>query len=415
MDSGKCRISGEPLEPCIDLGDQYVTDFVDRGAITAGEVAPLRVGIGPTSGLAQMFDSFPPSKMYKSYWYRSGTNEFMRQELRSIVESAMAFVRLKKGDTVLDIASNDGTMLSFYPEIANRVGIDPSNVAAESELYGGKITLVNDFFSAGAYRNACPAKAKIVTVIAMFYDLEDPVGFLRGVREIIDDRGLLVIQISYTPLMLEQNEFGNICHEHIFYYTLDPLKTMLEATGFELVDAQMNPTNGGSIRVYATPKGSIEDLACPLNWLSIGRARIIGILEYEKREGLRSPEPYRRFMRRIEELKRQTLEWLRLQADRGKKVIGYGASTKGNVLLQYYGITPELLPHIAEANMKKWGLCTVGTGIPIISETEMRKMKPDYLFVLPWFFISYFMEREKNLLAGGTRFVMPLPQLRVIE
>lgn len=415
MADGKCRITGDPLELCIDLGNQFVTDFVEPGKEKLAPKGSLRLGIGPKSGVVQLFESFPPENMYRRYWYRSGINDSMRTELRAIVESAMSFVRLRPGDTVLDIASNDGTLLSYYPHDVNRIGIDPSNVAADSELYGGKITLVNDFFSEAAYRSVRQDKAKVVSVIAMFYDLEDPLGFLRQVRNVIDDRGVLIIQLSYTPLMLEQNEFGNICHEHVCYYTLGNLKPLLEKAGFEIFDAKLNDTNGGSIRVYATPKGSTEHLSCPLNWLSIGRARVQGALEFERQEKLDTPAPYVRFMQRVERLKSETIAWLQQQVECGKKVVGYGASTKGNVLLQYYGITPELLPCIAEANMKKWGLCTVGTGIPIISEKEMRKMKPDYLLVFPWFFTSYFMERERALLETGTQLVMPQPELRIVQ
>lgn len=215
--------------------------------------------------------------------------------------------------------------------------------------------------------------------------------------------------------MLNQNEFGFISHEHVCYYTLENLKSLLEETDFEVFDALTNPTNGGSIRVYATPKGSADSLSCPLNWLSIGSARVIGTLEYKKKEGLEGPEPYHHFMRNIEKLKQETVEWLRRQAESGKMVVGYGASTKGNVLLQYYDITTDLISCIAERSENKWGLCTIGTGIPIISEEEMRAMKPDYLFAFPWFFIKSFVERGKELLAGGTRFVMPQPQLRVID
>lgn len=414
MANGKCRIAGDDLIECLDLGVQYVTDFVKPGAEKSGETGSLKLGISPQSGVVQLFESFPPEKMYRRYWYKSGVNDSMRQELQDVVESAMSYVKLKQGDTVLDIASNDGTMLSFYPEMLNRVGVDPSNVAAESELYGGKITLVNDFFSTSTYHTVTDAKAKIITIIAMFYDIEDPLDFLKQIREIIDDQGVLIIQLSYTPLMLDQLEFGNICHEHVCYYTLDVLKSLLEKTGFEIFDVSINATNGGSIRVYATPQGSVDDLTCPLHWLSIGRARLIGTLEYEKREQLRTAEPYIRFMQDIENLKQETLQWLQKQAECGKTVIGYGASTKGNVLLQYYGITTDLIPCIAEANHNKWGLCTIGTGIPIISEKEMRAMKPDYLFVFPWFFIKYFMEREKNILADGTHFVIPQPRLRVL-
>lgn len=411
----KCRITGDPLEECIDLGEQYVSDFVEPGKEKTGEIGSLRVGIGAESGLVQLYESFPPEKMYKNYWYYSGINGAMCEELQSIVESAMSFVRLEPGDSVLDIASNDGTMLDFYPATLNRIGVDPSNVAAESDLYGDEITLINSFFSAKAYQAVSAAKAKIITVIAMFYDLEDPLEFLCQVREIIDDRGVLILQISYTPLMLEQNEFGNICHEHVCYYTLSIVKSLLERADFEVFDVLLNPTNGGSIRVYATPKRSTELLACRLSRLNIGRARLIGTLEYEKKEGFCSVQPYHQFAQRVEALKEETVTWLQRQVEAGKKVVGYGASTKGNVLLQYYGITTDLIPYIAEANEKKWGLCTIGTGIPIISEAEMREMKPDYLFVLPWFFISYFIEREKELLSSGTRFVMPQPQLQIIN
>ena len=254
MANGKCRITGDPLVECINFGMQYVTDFVKPGEEKNGAIGSLKMGIGPTSNLPQLFESFPPEKLFRRYWYRSGVNESMRKELRDIVESAMSFIHLKPGDTVLDLASNDGTMLSYYPESLNRIGIDPSNVAAESELYGGKITLINDFFSSKVFRSATDAKAKIITIIAMFYDIEDPLNFLRQIREIIDDQGILIIQLSYTPFMLDQNEFGNICHEHVCYYTLDNLKFLLEKTGFEIFDVLTNPTNGGSIRVYITPK-----------------------------------------------------------------------------------------------------------------------------------------------------------------
>lgn len=411
----KCRITGSPLVECIDLGKQYVSNFVEPGQEKTGSIESLRVGIGTDSGLVQRFDTFPPEEMYRKYWYHSRINSSMRAELKSIVDSAMSFVKLKPGDTVLDIASNDGIMLTYYPDDVNRIGIDPADVAAESDLYRDNILLVNDFFSEKAYRDITDAKAKIVSVIAMFYDLEDPATFLKQVRNIIDDDGVLIIQISYIMLMLEQNEFGDMCHEHVAYYTLKIIKALLEDNGFEVFDVVMNPTNGGSLRVYATPQGSIKNLACPLHWLSIGRARYLGMLEYEKQKNLDSPEPYFEFAKRIETLKKQTLDWLQEQKEKGKLVVGYGASTKANVLLQYYGIGTDLLPCIADANPKKWGLCTIGTGIPIISEEEMRRMKPDYLLALPWFFMNSFLEREKDLLDQGTRFVTPQPKLQVIN
>jgi hypothetical protein len=413
--NGLCRIDGDPLLECIDLGDQYISDFVSKDDIFAGEVSPLKVGIGKTSGLVQLYDSFPPEKMYKRYWYRSGINESMRRELSAVVESASSFVDLKPGDTVLDIASNDGTLLSNYDDSLNRVGIDPSNIAGESPMYESLgMDLVNDFFSAEAFENVTSSKAKIVTVIAMFYDLEDPYGFLRDVRKVIAEDGVFILQIAYTPLSLDQNEFGNFTHEHLCYYDFQNLNVILEGSGFEVFDVELNVANGGSMRVYATVAGGVERLSCPLNLISIGETRKQSIVQYERNLKLQTVQPYLDFVDRIESLKSQTVRWLEKCAENGKSVIGYGASTKGNVLLQYYGITPDLLPFIAERSEQKWGLYTAGSGIPIISEDDMRAMKPDYLFTLPWFFISSFIEREAELLAGGTRFVMPQPELKIV-
>jgi hypothetical protein len=416
VSDGHCRISNDPMIECIDLGDQYVSDFVGADEITSGYKSRLKFGYGPTSRLLQLFGSVPPEDLYRRYWYRSGINEAMRNELKSIVDSARTFVRLKPGDTVLDIASNDGTLLAAYPEDLNRVGIDPSNVARESEFYeASSVSLVNDFFSAEAFRTVSAAQAKIITVIAMFYDLNEPLAFLEDVRKVIAEDGVFVLQLAYTPLSLDQNEFGNFAHEHVCYYTLGVLADLLEKSDFEIFDTQLNDANGGSIRVYAAPKGAVRKLACPLNMLSIGETRTVSLLEYEKVKEVDSRETYDRFVKRIDRLKNQTISWLQKQSADGKRVIGYGASTKGNVLLQYYGITPDLLPYIAERSEEKVGLYTIGTGIPIISEDEMRKRKPDYLFALPWFFINSFLDREKELLAGGTRFVVPQPELRVIE
>jgi hypothetical protein len=413
--NGFCRIEGDPLLECIDLGDQYISDFVSKEEIYSGAVSPLRVGIGQTSGLVQLYDSFAPEKMFRRYWYRSGINESMRRELKSVAESASSFLNLKPGDTVLDIASNDGTLLSNYESSLNRIGIDPSNVAGESPVYESQgIDLVNDFFSAAAYKSVTNAKAKIVTAVAMFYALEDPVGFLNDVRKIIDDAGVLILQLAYTPLSLEQNEFGNFTHEHLCYYDFRTMNAILEQTGFEVFDVELNAVNGGSIRVYATVKGGIDRLPSPLNLISIGKTRKEAIVQYEKSLGLQGVQPYQDFMGRVEKLKFDTVNWLQQRAENGETVIGYGASTKGNVLLQYYGITSDLLPYIAERSEEKWGLYTAGSGIPIISEDEMRAMKPDYLFALPWFFISSFVERETDLLAGGTRFVMPQPELKIV-
>ena len=413
MSNGKCRISGQELVEVLDLGDQYISDFVKKGYENKVDKSPLKLGICKESKLLQLFDTYSQKKIYEKYWYKSGVNEKMIEELNSIVNSTERYLRLKKGDIAVDIASNDGTLLNFYSKDIDCLGFDPSDVAKNSKNYNQNKILINDFFSAKLYENIFKKKAKIVTAISMFYDLEEPKKFLSDVRNILDDDGIFVIQLGYMPLMMELNEFGYISHEHLCYYTFKNLVDLLNNTGFKIFDIDLNECNGGSLRLYACHKDGIQKLKCPMNLFNIGNTKIEGLLLNEKKSNYEDPKTFIEFKNRIEKLKSDTIEWLHRQKKDGKKVIGYGASTKGNVLLQYYNINEDLIPFIAERSPEKFGLCTPGTGIPIISENEMRKMRPDYLFALPWFFIRTFVEREQELISNGTRFVIPQPELRI--
>ncbi len=408
--NGLCRLNGDPLIEVIDLGELYVSDFVEDPA--QGTRCPLKLGIGPTSGLVQLFDTFPQEEIYRHYWYRSGINEAMRNELADIVRSAKRFVRLQAGDVVLDIGSNDGTLLSFWDKELFRIGIDPSrNLAEHSRHHASEIVV--DFFSRDAFAGVTSKRAKVITSIAMFYDLEDPHSFVEDVRNCLDEHGVWIAQLSYTPLMLEQNAFDNILAEHLEYYTLTVVKNLLAEHGLRIVDVELNDTNSGSFRLYITHDGN-RSLNLPVFTEMIGEYRVQSLLTHEAALDLSSPAPWLAFMDRVRTNRDATVDLLRKLADEGKKVVGYGASTKGNTTLQYYGITPEILPCIAERSQEKVGKRTVGTGIPIISEEEMRAMRPDYLFVLPWHFIKAFEERESELLAAGTKLIVPLPSLTVI-
>lgn len=430
-----CRIGGDELVSVIDLGDQFVSNFVDRNDVCGGDRSPLVLGLSPKTGFLQLLDSYPPDKMYAKYWYQSSINEQMRDELHAVVTSCLKWRSVSPGDLVLDIASNDGIMLTFYPDNLTRIGIDPCDVAEYSPFYSrplidytdeiaatplspDKPTLINTYFSENALRRATPKNAKIVTICAMFYDLEDPRGFLDQVNNIMAVDGLLAIQMSYMPLMLQQNAFDNIGHEHLGYYSFSTLFDLLVDTGFDPVDVELNAVNGGSFIVYAAKMGSTDDftgnlLSQPQHALDLGQMRIHALTEYESSLDLQNPKTYTDFMTRIEALREETLNFLIDAKAEGKRVVGYGASTKGNTLLQYYGITPDLMESIAERSEPKFGKFTVGTGIPIISEEEMRQNPPDYLFVFPWTFINTMMRRESALIARGTRFVVPLPKLRI--
>jgi hypothetical protein len=398
------------LTPVMSLGTQYVSDFVAKEDIYKGEQFPLLVGVDGWN-LGQLFHAYPPEKMYRKYWYHSGTNDSMRAELANIVESTKKFTHVNPGDVVLDIASNDGTLLTNWPDNVTRIGIDPSDVAKNSPIYQGDIVLVNDFFSKNVYNQATNKKAKVITLIAMFYDLPNPIEVCQEIYGCLDEHGIFVVQMSYTPLMLKQNAFDNIGHEHLAYYSLESLRYVFDKANLEIVDVELNDTNGGSFRVFAKKKGALLDAHRFV--LDIGHTRFESILWHERESKSASRTAWEEFRERVEIQKSKLVGFLQRTKERGETVLGYGASTKANTLLQYYGIGPELLPCIAEKNERKWGLYTVGTGIPIISEAEMRAMEPDYLLVLPWHFINGFLHREKELRESGTKFIVPLPEFHI--
>ena len=411
--NSKCRLTGDDLMPVIDLGSLCVSNFVEDPR--AGVPFPLKLGLGPRSGLLQLYDSYPPEALYQNeYWYLSGINESMQQALDDIVKSSQRFITVGVGDIVLDIGCNDGTLLSFWPEEVYRVGIDPAANLRPLALPHCDAH-VAAFFSRSAYESAVPAgcRAKVITSIAMFYDVEDPHDWVEELRACLDPAGIWIIQMSYTPLMLQQNAFDNICHEHITYYTLTVMERLLSGHDLQIVDAELNDVNGGSFRLYVSHKGA--ELGCPTFEREIGNYRVTSLLEYERQQGLDTPGIYKEFVERVWRLRGATRSFLESTQACSKRVIGYGASTKGNTLLQFYGITPEWMGAIADRSPAKLGKYCVGSGIPVISEEEMRRLQPDYLFVLPWHFAPIFVQREQPLIAAGTQLVVPLPELRVFD
>lgn len=421
----KCRIDGSELIPIMDFGNIYFSDFVDDA--TDGFKSPLKIGMCEKCGLIQLFDAPDPEKMYRKYWYRSGINESMILALEDIQRQLWQYVNLEEDDIILDIGANDGTFLGKYNYVKflgqteggilisnkyTRIGIDPAQNL--KEYYKDKCEYyIEDFFTAENYWSVAKKKAKIIASIAMFYDLPDPDKFIQDVKECLDKEGIWVIQMSYTPLMLEQNAFDNICHEHIEYYTLTVLNNLLEKNGFKIIDIELNNVNSGSIRAYV-----MYDNEWPKKFTEhdkiIGKFRVQSLLEYEKKLQLDTAAPYLRFVAHVNDQRDNTMALLQDLKQQKKLVIGYGASTKGNTLLQYYGITRDLIPYIAERTKEKWGKFTIGTGIKIISEEEMRFRKPEYLFIFPWHFVNQFQEREKDLIKNGTKFIVPLPTLKIV-
>jgi hypothetical protein len=399
------------------LGELYVSDFIDKEDEHYQPKVEMKMMLDADTSCVRLEKCAPLDKMYGKYWYRSGINQSMRNELKRIVDSILEIKKLKENDIWVDIACNDGTMFEYIPKNIIKIGIDPADDSYKVESEKKSDLVIQDFFTSKTYKKSKfgSQKAKVITSIAMFYDLEEPEKFMQDIHEVLDDDGLWVLQLSYTPLMIEQMAFDNICHEHIYYYSLFNLKKMLEKNGFKVVDCQLNDTNGGSFRVYVMKSSSDDKNFASQPHRDVCQFRINSLLEYEKRLNLDSIVTWKQFFDRIEKLKEQTVSFIKSEKSKGKKIWGYGASTKGNTLLQYFGLDNTLIDGIAERSVYKWGLKTIGTNIPIYSEEEMRKNKPDYLLVLPWHFIQEFKEREKDFLMGGGKFIVPCPKFEIIE
>jgi C-methyltransferase C-terminal domain/Putative zinc binding domain/Methyltransferase domain len=403
-----CRVGGSGhLVAVLNLGHQALTGVFPSNAGESVTVGPLELAWCPDSGLLQLKHTYNSAEMYgDNYGYRSGLNQSMVTHLADKVAYLERLVSLKAGDVVIDVGSNDATTLKAYQTKGlKRIGIDPTGKKF-AEYYPADISLVPDFFSADAYRSIEKQPARIVTSIAMFYDLDSPISFAQQVESILADDGIWHFEQSYMPSMLRMNSYDTICHEHLEYYSLGVVKTILEKSGMRLVDVAMNSVNGGSFAVTATKASnkSIKSNDAVVNWL----------LDQEDRMGLNTPRPYRDFEERVFRHRDDLTRLIRaLNAD-GKKVLGYGASTKGNVVLQFCGLTAEDIPAIAEVNPEKFGKVTPGTHIPIISEADAKAMKPDYFLVLPWHFKDGILRREKEYLASGGKFIFPFPEIEIV-
>jgi NDP-4-keto-2,6-dideoxyhexose 3-C-methyltransferase len=414
MKIDECRICGNrALLPVLDLGRQAVTSVFPKTRDEDVPAVPLELvkcSSPDGCGLVQLRHTTDFSLMYGDhYGYRSGLGEFMIRHLQGKAACLVELTGVGRGDLVVDIGSNDSTLLRGYSsapgERPDLVGIDPTGGKFRA-FYPEHAQLITEFFSRQAFVDRFgDRRAKIVTSIAMFYDLPDPLQFMQDVHDILAADGVWMMEQSYMPAMLEATAYDVVCHEHLEYYALEQIEWMARRVGLKVVRAELNEVYGGSLCAVLAR----QDSPVPVDEEGIARIRA-----REAAQGLDTMAPYEAFSGRVRRYREQLVEFLDTSRKEGKLTLGYGASTKGNVILQYCGLTEDDLPCIGEVNEEKHGAFTPGTKIPVVSQEEARSRRPDQLLVLPWIYRDGFVERERAYTAGGGKLVFPLPVLDIV-
>lgn len=413
-----CRsCNSSNLSKILSLGNHGLSDFIEMSDQRKIPKYPLQLILCKNCNLLQMRHTTPPDQLYTDrYGYRSGINNTTKNNLIEITQEAEEIMKLKSGDIVVDIGCNDGTLLASY-QTSNlvRVGFDPVTTFAKYfhkslENKGiKKYKLFNNYFQSAPFLQYFKnKKAKIITAISMFYDLDDPNKFISNIKEILDPEGLLVIQQNYLIGMIQQCAFDNVVHEHLEYYSLDSLETLLEKHNLEVFDVTLTSINGGSFRTLIKFKnGRLKS--------SGGLERVKKIREMEKKLALGETKTYLSFASKVKKATTSLKKFIKREAKKGKIIYIYGASTRGNTLIQACGLDFRVIKAAAERNQEKWGKKIAATSIPIISEEQARIDHPDYFLVLPWFFKPEFLEREKEYLILGGKMIFPLPEPEVIS
>lgn len=409
----RCRFCGnEKLVSCINLGEQYLSSIFPENLNYKNKLKkhPLEIvrcvktGDGECGSL-QLAHDYDFSDMYENYPYTSSSNPSMKKILEDVANSGKNLGVLDEGDTILDIGCNDGTLLSFFEKYnLNLIGIDPAQ-NVESIVNSKKFVRVKDFFTAENFNKVSNKKAKLIFAIAMFYHLKNPVEFCKEVESVLDDEGVAIIQMAYLPAMIKTNMYDNIVHEHIGYYGTQNIKWILEKAGLEIFDVELNNVYGGSFRVFAKKKG---------NSRFFPTRKLQQILDDELNWGIFQTSTYSEFMKRINQTKEELKILLEEIKKQGKKIWIYGASTKGNTIMQFCNFGPKLIDGAGDSNPFKFGKYLVGSDIPIHNEEKLRQEQPDYLLALPYSFIEEFKQREKDLVEKGTKFIIPLPEVKIV-
>lgn len=403
-----CRLCGEnKLIDFFDLGEHSLSGCFPGPKVPDPQMAPLVLSKCDNCNLVQLGHDTDLSEMFTyEYGYRSSLNASMKTHLSELVKWVKNIRPVKPNETVLDIGANDGTLLSNYsPDKVTRIAIDPI-IGKFKNDYPNDIQCYEGFFNLENTKNFLKdRKVQLITSISMFYDLPDPSDFVAGIEHILASDGIWVLEQSYLVLMLERNAFDTICHEHLEYYAYSQIERLVTNAGLRIINVELNECNGGSFRIAVAREESN---------FSSNEENINAIKEKEARLGLGTSKPYDQFLQRIDHLKTQLNSFLQKASDDNKTVYLYGASTKGNTLLQHYGIDNKKVTAALEVNPEKFGHRTPGTNIPIIDEKSVLNDVPDYLLVLPWHFKDNILSNSHHFLEKGSKFIFPLPELAIV-
>ena len=402
----ECRsCKSKKLVEIFSLGNQKLTGVFPTSKKQKVSGGNLDLILCKNCTLLQLKHSFDANEMYgENYGYMSSLNASMTEHLKKKSRSLINLSRLKKNEIVLDIGSNDGTFLSFFSKKNLLIGIDPT-IKKFKNFYRKDIIKIPDFFSFKNIKESIgKKKVKLITSISMFYDLENPVDFAKDIEKTLDNNGIWHLEQSYMPTMLKNNSYDTICHEHLEYYSVTLINNLLRSVGLRIFDHNYNEINGGSSSYFICHDESKHKT----------NSKIKIILKNEKKIKLHSYSTYEYFKKRIDKIKKDLVKILLKLKKQKKTIHGYGASTKGNVLLQYFNIDNRHLDYISDRNPKKNNCFTPGSNVKIITESKSRSLKPDYYLVLPWHFKKEILKREKKIRSNGTKFIFPLPKINII-
>ena len=403
----KCRNCGsENLKIILNLGMQSLTGKFPKSKRKNVLKTPLSISLCIKCKFVQLSHNFNNKYLYNlEYGYESGINTTMTKHLSGIARKVQKFKKLTKNNIVMDIASNDGTLLNSYNKQVQKIGVDPILKRFEKKYKNIKYKIPN-FFSYNDFKKLkLKKKVDVITAFAVFYDINDPNKFLIDIKKILDPNGIFIMEQSNLAYMIKLNSFDTICQEHLGYYSTKVIKKILEKNGLKIFNHEYNDSNGGSSRYYITHK---ENKKIKINKKEINKA-----LKFESEFQLGSIKTYKKFNANIKKMKKECLKKIKSILSQGKIIHGYGASTKGNVILQYLNLNNKQIEFISDRNPFKYNRCTPGTKIKIISEEKSRNLNPDYYFVLPWHFKKEILKREIKIRRKGTKFIFPLPNFNI--